>query len=59
MAITYENRRGQFDKILKKYMDYLAIYKEINHGSLQGASTFEEFYWRETYYSRYPNHAQG
>lgn len=53
MGITYENQRHHFDKIVKRYHDYLALYKSINNGSLKGYTTFDEFYWRMTYISRY------
>jgi hypothetical protein len=53
MGISYENTRVHFDKILKIYKDYLDLYKEFNDGSLQGATPFDEFYWRMTYFSKY------
>ena len=53
MSISYENQRVLFDKLLKKYTDYLELYKAINNGSLKGATPFEQFYWRMTYLSRY------
>ncbi len=53
MGFTYENQRAHFDAIHRKYIDYLALYALINHGSLAGATPFEHFYWRMTYYSRY------
>jgi hypothetical protein len=56
MGITYENRRSIFEKIAKRYKEYLSIYKEINNGSLEGITPFDEFYWRTVYYSRYPIH---
>jgi hypothetical protein len=53
MAIMYENQRVQFNRILKKYQEYLRLYQFINHGSTTGAAGFAEFYWRQTYFSRY------
>ena len=53
MGITYENQRVAFDRLMKNYKAYLALYKEFNHGSLAGATTFDVFYWRMTYLSKY------
>lgn len=53
MSITYENQRVLFDKLLIRYRGYLDLYKALNNGSLKGATTFDQFYWRMTYYSRY------
>ena len=50
---AYQNQREHFEKILKKYWEYVALYKKINNGSLKGVAIFDEFYWRYTYYSRY------
>jgi hypothetical protein len=43
----------------KKNKDYLFLYKMVNNGSLKGATTFEDFYWHYTYYSRYSSHLVG
>lgn len=53
MGITYENQRVIFDAILKKYKDYVALYRQVNNGSLAGVTTFDDFYWRMTYLSKY------
>lgn len=53
MGITYENQRVNFDNVVKKYMEYLRLYKLINNGSVEGITTFDLFYWRMTYYSKY------
>lgn len=50
---NYENRRIAFDAILKKYLDYVKLYKVFNDGSIEGISNFEDFYWRYTYINRY------
>lgn len=50
-----ENQRQLFDKILKKYREYAALYASFNNGSLEGLTPFDEFYWRYTYYTRYDN----
>jgi hypothetical protein len=56
---TYESKRIIFAIIEKKYKDYLFLYKMVNNGSLQGATTFEDFYWHYTYYSKYSTHLVG
>ncbi len=53
MGITYENIRVNFDKIAKAYKEYLKLYIEVNGGSVEGVTPFDEFYWRMTYYSKY------
>lgn len=53
MSIGYENRRDQFDKIVKKYKEYISLYKFINNGSLEGLTTFDIFYWEQSYYSQH------
>ena len=49
----FESSRVQLDKIIKKYKDYIDLYRFFNDGSVEGAASFAEFYWRYTYYSRY------
>jgi hypothetical protein len=53
MDITYENQRVVFDVILRKYKEYVALYKLVNNGSLQGVTGFDDFYWRMTYLAKY------
>jgi hypothetical protein len=55
MGITYENQRVIFNGILKKYLDYVNLYRVFNNGSIEGITPFHEFYWRFTYFSRYSN----
>ena len=52
---SYENRRIVFNVILKKYKDYLELYRAVNNGSIKGVTPFQDFYWHYTYYSRYNN----
>ena len=59
MMSTYESKRIIFAIIEKKYKDYLFLYKMVNKGSLKGATTFEDFYWHYTYYSKYSTHLIG
>lgn len=51
--MIYDTNRENFDKLLKKYKEYLQLYKSFNNGSAQGATPFEAFYWRFTYSIRY------
>lgn len=53
MGITYENQRVVFEQISKKYKEYLALYKELNNGSVVGITPFDDFYWRMIYFSKY------
>lgn len=53
MGITYENQRVVFDVIARKYKDYLALYRMFNNGSLEGVTSFGDFYWRMVYFSKY------
>lgn len=54
----YEVRREQFDKIAKRYKEYVILYRKINAGSLEGLTPFDEFYWRFTYYQKYEEAAR-
>lgn len=53
MAMLYDNQRIVFDGLIKKYNEYIALYREINHGSIAGVTPFHEFYWRAVYWSKY------
>lgn len=53
MSITYENQRVVFETISKRYKEYVKLYLTFNNGSLHGICTFDHFYWRMTYYSKY------
>jgi hypothetical protein len=48
-----ESSREHFEKLEKKYLDYLNLYMFFNQGSAEGATTFDDFYWRFTYEVRY------
>lgn len=48
--IAYETRRANFEKIVQMYKDYLRLYRFFNHGSIEGASDFQGFYWTYHYY---------
>ena len=51
--MEYEVRRERFNGIVKNYYEYLMLYKMLNHGSLEGCTPFEQFYWRFTYEVKY------
>lgn len=53
MSMAYENRRDQFDELVKKYNDYVLLYKIFNNGSTEGLASFADFYWRMTYLADY------
>ncbi len=53
MASLYDSSRVQFNKITEAYKSYIALYKLFNKGSVEGATPFNEFYWRMTYLVRY------
>lgn len=53
--LSYENKRVIFNLILKRYKEYLELYRAVNNGSIQGVTCFQDFYWHYTYYSRYSN----
>ena len=53
MVFAYENQRVNFEILVKKYNEYVNLYKYCNNGSLDGVTPFAEFYWRMTYYSHY------
>lgn len=53
MAMTYENQRLHFDQIVQKYKDYIALYRMFSGGSVEGLTTFDDFYWHIVYISRY------
>ena len=51
--MDYEVRRDRFNQIVKNYTEYLQLYSFLNNGSKEGATPFDEFYWRFTYYVKY------
>ena len=51
--MDYEVRRDRFNQIVKNYKEYLELYSFLNNGSKKGATPFDEFYWRFTYYVKY------
>ena len=50
---TFDTNRENFDLIVESYLNYAALYKLINNGSLKGVTSFETFYWRFTYFVKY------
>ena len=53
MAMGYETSRENFELMLTQYRDYLNLYADLNGGSTEGATSFAEFYWRLTFYTKY------
>jgi hypothetical protein len=53
MGITYENQRVVFDTIVRRYKEYIDLYRSLNEGSVEGLTPFDEFYWRMVYFSKY------
>ena len=43
----------EYLKIRDAYISYLAFYKQLNKGSLRGATSFDIFYIYKTYIIRY------
>lgn len=56
--MSYTNQRDHFEKLLKKFLEYLELYAALNNGSIEGASTYDEFYLRFTYLNRYADPSQ-
>ena len=56
--MSLESRRDGFEKILKKYNDYVKLYVFISGGSREGITPFDEFYWRFSYYQKYEEGAK-
>lgn len=44
--------RVHFQKVAKKYREYLMLYRLVNNGSVKGAVAFDYFYWSYNYYYR-------
>lgn len=53
MGITYDNQRVVFDQLTKKYREYVALYRIFNNGSVDGITSFGDFYWQMSYFSKY------
>jgi hypothetical protein len=53
MGISYENQSVNYDKITRRYKEYLALYMIFNNGSSEGCADFAEFYWRMTWLTKY------
>ena len=50
---TFDAHRENFNIIVESYLNYVALYKLINNGSIDGVTPFDQFYWRFTYYQKY------
>ena len=53
---SYENQRVHFDTIMKKYKEYVELYRQLS-GSTDGVVPFGDFYMRYTYLYRYADPA--
>jgi|CXWK01.1.fsa_nt_gi hypothetical protein len=49
----FQARREAFENLVQKYKEYIELYKFVNNGEVQGACSFEDFYWRMTYTINY------
>jgi hypothetical protein len=47
-----EKKYRYYKSVVIKYIEYLRLYKFINHGSLEGHVPFDYFYWNYCYYYR-------
>ncbi|MBF0442291.1 MAG: hypothetical protein HQK54_10325 [Oligoflexales bacterium] len=52
----YDSTREVFNKLKKKYEDYVILYKMLNNDSVEGITTFADFYIRMTYTIKYSEH---
>lgn len=53
MSDMFATSREAMTKIIKKYNGYLELYATFNNGSTEGATPFDEFYWRFSYTIKY------
>ena len=51
--MEFESNNENYNKILSKYIDYLALYKIMNNGSIEDATPFERFYWEIIFFGEY------
>lgn len=49
----FSGQRDNLTKLIKKYEEYVRLYKVFNNGSTKGMTTFDVFYWRFTYHIKY------
>ncbi len=45
--------RTEFEKLIKMYKSYLALFRYFNHGDVRGYVNFADFYWMHHYYYRH------
>ena len=53
MNNMFASQRQVLDGIIEKYNGYLELYAMFNDGSTEGATPFNEFYWRFSYKMKY------
>ena len=51
--MNYETNRDEFEKIVKNYREYVKLYMAVTGGSIEGLSSFADFYWRVTFHGKY------
>ncbi|NRA65798.1 MAG: hypothetical protein HRU19_15010 [Pseudobacteriovorax sp.] len=53
--MSFDTQRENFNVILESYLSYVALYKLVNNGSIEGVTPFDKFYWRFTFFVKYQN----
>jgi hypothetical protein len=48
-----EANNSAYARIKRRYEEYLKLYRALGDGSTEGATPFDEFYWRFIYYTQY------
>ena len=51
--MDFESTNENYNIILGKYIEYLALYSMMNNGSINNATPFEQFYWELIYHGEY------
>ena len=57
-SMEFESKNENYNKILSKYIDYLHLYKLMNNGSIENATSFEDFYWELVFHGEYRENSQ-
>jgi hypothetical protein len=48
-----DGKAAVYQHIVKRYEAYLKLYKQLGDGTTEGATPFDQFYWRFVYYTHY------
>ncbi|MBX9703600.1 MAG: hypothetical protein K2X39_05555 [Silvanigrellaceae bacterium] len=51
--MDFQSTNKEYIKLKKSYEQYLAVYKLLNKGSLEGVTSFSDFYIYRTFTSKY------